>query len=595
MRTPDDIVALYHERLSKLGADHARMREVTEVYNNDVVLPLPELASNEQAAVANLTQQGLDQFARRVSSVLPTLDMPALDPGNKQSIRLSEDRKQIVHGLWEKSHLRRVESRRARWLLGYGQAPVVIRPDPSTECPVWDPVDPMHVYPSHLHLDAMTPADCIVHHKRDYGWLATNYPEALNLIKKQSGVKQGQEFECLEYIDSEQVTWVLLGHTDSQEMSYSSAGGADHAHMVTYPNRSGMCWVVLPQRITLDRNAGHFDSILGMYKTEAALMALEIIATRKAIYPTPWLVNPSNGAQPRVIQLPDAQTGEPGVITNGQIVHTPLDPSLRASTVRNDLQYAARQTAGLPSEFGGMSPTNVRTARRGSQVMGAAVDFTISDAQDLFAEALHEETKRAIAIDKGYFDVTKKFYVSTKGVRGMVEYKPSDTFEENAQFVVSYPVSGYDISDLVINGGQRVAQRTLSRRGFMKIDPMVDDDAAMENEVRLEATEDSFFEAFRQMAAAPDSPWQAEHIADFAARLARGEKWYEAVDEINQQLKEQQAAGAPAGSPETQPGLSVPGAPGAEVPAIGEPTPSLGNMAQMLSQIGVTDQALRHR
>jgi len=594
MRSVEDIVTLYRERLSDMGAEFDRMRSVVDVYNGDVVLPLPELSRNEQAAVANLTQQGLDQFARRISSVLPSMQHPPLKPGIKQSEEKAGKRKQIIHGYWEKSHLKKVTGRRARWLLGYGKAPVVVRPDPTHSCPVWDPVDPFNVYPSHLHLDSFTPADCIVRHRRDYRWLADNYPDALLVIRKNQGAaKNNDEFECLEYIDAEEVVWVLLGQADSDQ-NFAASTGAEHCELTRTPNRAGMCWVVIPSRVTLDRSAGHFDAILGMYKTEAALMALEVIATRKAIYPTPWLVNSQNGAIPHVVQLPDAQTGEPGVITNGQLVHTPLDPSLRGSTVRNDLQYAQRQTAGLPAEFGGMSPTNVRTARRGTQVMGAAVDFTIADAQDMFAEALHDENLRAIEIDKAYFDYNKTFYVSTKGVRGSINYRPSEVFEAGAQHVVDFPVTGYDISDLVINGGQRIAQRTMSRRGFMKVDPMVDDDEAMENEIRLEATEDAFFAAFQEQAASPDAPWQAAQVAEFAMRLAKGEKWYEAVDDINKKLQEAQALGAEPGTPEAQPGLAPEGAPGG-IPAVGEPSPSLGNMAQMLSQIGVTDQAIRMR
>lgn len=593
MRSAEDIASLYHQRLERLGPDFARMRDVQETYNNDVVLPLPELSRNEQAAVANLTQQGLDAFARRISSVLPTINYPPVRGGKEPEDRAAK-RRQINYGWWEHSKIKKVTARRARWLLAYAAAPVIVRPDPVIQCPRWDPHNPMDVFPSRVHLDCFTPHDVIVRHKRNYHWLAENYPGALASVHKdRDAAKKDAAFEVLEYIDPEEVVFVLCGH--EYKDSYSNfEHGATAMEMTRKPNRAGLCWAVIPSRVTLDRPTGHFDSILGMYKTQAALMALEIIATRKAIYPTPWLVNPSNGAQPHIIQNPDPQTGEPGVITNGTLIWQQIDPSFKSNQIRQDLEIAQRQTAGLPVELGGMSQENVRTGRRGSQIMGAAIDFTLAEAQDAFAEALHDENLRAIAIDKGYFDTSKQFYVSTKGARGLVNYTPSEVFETD-QHIVEYPITGGDASDHVINGGQRIAQGSLSKRSFMELDPYVTDVDEEEQRIRFEGVEQSFFVALQTETSQLEGPWQTPDLARLAEKMFRkGMVWYEAVAELQEEKQAEQAQGAPPGSPETMPGLAMPGQ-GAEIPAVGETGPSMGNMASLLSQLGVTDQAMRMR
>lgn len=592
-RSAEDIAALYRQRLERLGPDFARMSDVQEAYNNDIVLPLPELSRHEQAAVANLTQQGLDAFGRRISSVLPTINYPPVRGGKEPEERAAK-RRQINYGWWEYSRIKKVNARRARWLLAYAAAPVIVRPDPELQCARWDPHNPMDVFPSRVHLDCYTPHDVIVRHKRNYSWLAANYPEALIAVHKDpNAAKQDAVFEVLEYIDAEEVVFVLCGH--EYKDSYSNfEHGAQAMDMTRLPNRAGICWAVIPTRVSLDRPTGHFDSILGMYKTEAALMALEIIATRKAIYPTPWLVNPNNGAQPHIIQTPDPQTGEPGVITNGTLIWQQIDPTFKGAQIRQDLQLAQRQTAGLPPELGGVSQENVRTGRRGSQIMGAAMDFTLAEAQDAFAEALHDENIRAIAVDKGYFDTKKEFYVSTKGARGLVTYKPSEVFETD-QHIVEYPITGGDAADHVINGGQRIAQGSLSKRSFMELDPYVSDVDEEEQRIRFEGVEQGFFVALQTETSELGGPWQTPDLARLAKKMfSEGLVWYEAVSELQAEKQEEQAQGAPAGSPETMPGLAMPGQ-GAEIPSVPETGPSMGNMTSLLSQLGVTDQAMRMR
>jgi hypothetical protein len=571
------------------------MHRVSRVYGGNAELPLAELGyQGEQAAVPNLVEQGTDQMARRVASVLPNIICPPLRPGIKISEERADQRRYIHWGWWEKTKIKKLLATRARWFITYCAGPAVVRPDPVSKMPKWDLVNPFDVYPARMHIGSYTPNDCIIRHRRDYQWLVDHYPAQAMQVHKKRDCGPDDAFDVLEYIDAEEVSFVLLGHDEREQWGSTPDPETMAVELTKYPNRAGVCWVVVPERPGLDAPKGHFDGIIGMYEMQAALMALEVIAVRNAVIPDVWLENPNNQAQPRIIQHPDKETDTPGIVTNGRITKIDMDPSFRSVNTMDRLEFAQRQTAGLPQELGGSSQTNVRTGRRGAQIMSASIDFTIAEAQDAFAEALHEENERAIAIDKSYFNHSKTIYISVKGQRGKVDYLPSEVFEDKAEHVVQYPIAGTDLADLVINGGQRVGMGTMSKRSFMEIDPLVDDVDTEENRVRLEGAEQAFFMAFQTQMADPMAPWQPEQVADFARRLAKGEKWYEAVAAINQELKERQAQGAEAATVEAQPGLAATGAPGG-IPAIPESGPSMQNLTALLGQLGTADMALAAR
>lgn len=570
------------------------MREVRDTYNGDVVIPLPEISKHEQATVANLTQQGLDQIARRVASVIPNLTFPPLRPGKQASEDRADTRRKVTYGWWEQNSMRKVLARRSRFFLGYASAPVLIRPDMRLGGPRWEPVSPLDSFPAHTRLDGSEPEDIIVRERRSLRWLRNNYPEAALKVHKKENCGPDELFDVLWYVDPEEVVFCVLGHRKQHEWSEDPHPETMAVDLTRMPNRAEMCWAVNPQRITLDRPLSHFDGILGMYQTQAALTAMEIIAARKTIFPDTWLVNANTGAQPHIVQEPDYESGTPGIVVNGIIDRQQIPPNFSASQIADRLEYAQRMTAGLPAELGGMSSSNIRTGVRGSQVLAASIDFTIAEAQDAFAESLHAENVRAIAIDKAYFDTKKSFYVSTKGNRGLVDYKPSETFETD-QHVVEYPIAGTDLSDLVINGGQRVGMGTMSKKSFMDIDPLVSDADAEEQRIKFEQMEQAFFAAVQSEAAMPEGPWQAPDLARLAKKMfAEGLSWYDAVAELQKEKQEEQAQGALPGSPEAMPGLAMPGQ-GAEVPTIGEPTESMSNLTQMLNQLGSADTAIAMR
>lgn len=595
MKAPQEILALYRQRMEGMGQLFSAMREIRDVYNGDVVLPVSErLDQDEKAAVANLAQQGLDQMGRRVASVLPNLTFPALRPGIQVSETKARNRKAVMAGWWHDTHLKRKMGRRARHWLGYASSPALIVPADGR--PDWQVCSPLDVLPAPARSDEITPTDVIVATKHTHRWLRDNYPiQALMVhVSGPDEPSDDMEFTVLRYNDAEEDVLVVCGHDPSPYDRMEPTPGSDAVLLERAPNRAEVCWAVVPGRITLDRPIGHFDGLIGMYQTQAMLMAMEVIATKRAIWPREWIVASSTDV-PQIIQTPDPEAGIPGVMRGGVLDRQQLDPSFRADQVMDRLEYAQRMTAALPAELGGMASSNIRTGRRGSQVLQASIDFTIAEAQEVFDEATYEEDCRAIKIDRAYFRAPKRYYISARGHKGMIEYTSTELWETEAHSV-DYPLAGADMANLVLEGGQRLGMGTLSKRSFMELDPAIEDAEMEMDRLRAEGLDDAFFASVQTMAADPMGPWQPIHLARLKTMIIAEEiPWEEAVAKLQEEIQKEQATPVEPGAPEAMPGLSMPGE-GVEAPTtIPEGEPSMQNLTSLLSQLGVAQMAMRSR
>src|ERR1043165_5742340 len=123
MRSTEEIVALFGQRKARLGSTLAQMEQVRSLYNADLSVPLPELDSNEQAAVANLLKQGIDGTAQRINSTLPDVFFPPTKPGQKTSEANAETARRAVLGWWYRNDMQSLLAKRARHFLGYGATP----------------------------------------------------------------------------------------------------------------------------------------------------------------------------------------------------------------------------------------------------------------------------------------------------------------------------------------------------------------------------------------------------------------------------------------------------------------------------------------
>ena len=583
MKTVEEIVALYKDRVETQGPVLRQMREVRQLANGDVVVPLNELDRNTKSSVANLLVQGLDQMSMRVASTMPSPYFPALREGQDRSMKLARDRKRAMLSTWDQNRMNMKMRMRARHLLAYSNSPVYLKPNFDKRIPEWQLRNPLDTFAApRIDADNPVPDNVIFTYHRPYRWLMQNYGQMLNGILRVANPQPDTLFTILEYVCAEEIVTIVMGsekHFDP--LTGQTFPGATAVELSRVINRTGMPLVVMPQRITLDKPRGQFDGLLGMYYTRARLQALTEIAIERGIFPDEYLVS-RPGENPEIIQIADGKTGQLGVVKGGDIQQLQTNPGYKTDVALDRLERQERLEGAIPAEFGGESGTNIRTGRRGESVLSATVDFRVQESQDLFAASLVEEDKIAIAIEKTYWgNASKSFFIPGTG-GGMKDYTPNKMWETDFHYV-SYSASGADVNSLVITLGQRLGAGLISKESAREADPMVSDPELERDRIVAEAIESALLQSVQAQAADPNGPYQPDDLAFIAEQVSSNKMTLaQAIQAAQKRAQERQATPAPQGAPETMPGLSPAGV-GMEQPM---EAPAPGGIEGLLAQLG---------
>jgi hypothetical protein len=577
MITAQEVVELYKLRVKSQGPVLQQMRAIKELANGEIIIPLNELDMNAKTSVANLLTLGLDQMSMRVSSTMPTPYFPPLREGQERAKNLARDRKRAILAMWDSNRMEGKMRRRARYLLAYSNAPVVLKPDFKTMIPKWHVRNPLDTFASPMDdLDDPVPNNVIFAYGKSYKWIVDNYGYVIP--GDQGGVNSyDDKMTILEYVCAEEILLVLT----AQETEFGKHQGMPAVELARIPNRTGRPLAVIPQRISLDKPRGQFDGVLGMYYTRARLQALTEIAIERGIFPDEYLIA-RPGENPQVIQVADGKMGQLGVVKGGDIQQLQTNPGYKTDVALDRLERQERLEGAIPAEFGGESGSNIRTGRRGENILSATVDFRVQEAQSAFAQSLLEENKIAIAIEKAYFGTQpKSFYLSGR-TGGKIDYIPNKLWESDYH-TVAYSASGSDVNALIVGLGQRLGTGLISKESARESDPLISDPDLEHDRIVSESMEAALLSSIQTQAADPQGPYQPADLA-YLTRLVMVDNatLYDAVERTNTRAQERQAAVAPPQAPEAQPGLAMPGM-GAEMPTAPAGPPS---MESLLSQLG---------
>jgi hypothetical protein len=618
MRSIEDIALLYHYRRLNRATWISQAEKVRDAYNGDIAIPLPELANaEEKAAVPNLVAQGLDQTAMRVASVPPDIFYHPERPGFKKYIEAARQRRAVNLGWWQDNGMSLKLRRRARWLLGYGCTPVILRPSARTQIPTWHLRNPLASFPAPSDdPDDITPSDCLFAFMRTAEWAARMYPDSYSLLRRPKSTRADDYLTILEYADADQYTTLILSPRwqpniptvidatrpyppDTPAITTRGSreqflGSDNVVQLENVPNLSKVCPVVCPGRITLDRDAGQYDGIVGMYQTMAMMFAMEVRAVAKGIWPNTWVVARPNESA-KIVRQADGRKGIIGKIEGGDILIPNEAPTYLAPSTIDRLEAYQRSTAGIPADYGGESATNVRTGRRGQDILQATVSYPIQEAQELLARSLEAENRRAVAIDRAYFgNVPKSYYISWRGATGSVSYTPRALWNSDVH-TVRYSFPGMDLGNQTIITGQKMGLGAMSKRTGMTLDPQIEDVEAELDQITAEALDAALLNSIQQGAATGTIPPDAVGRIEELVATNRLSLW-EAVSKVHQEMQQNQAPAVnpvDPNSPEAQPGLAQPGA-GAEAgTAIPPPSPDLAALGSALGALYPSTAAIR--
>ncbi len=604
----EEIVSLYNERVKRSGAPQQVMREVASLYDGDIIVPLPEIQEDERPAIANIAKQGIDQTAQRIASVFPetaTFPMSA----SRAELERARDRKRAFYGFHEQAKTQRKLRYAARYLIGYAQAPIRIRPDFAGERPWLDVRSPLGTYanPSGDPTE-IVPSDCIFATRQTLGWLKHRHPDKYVLLEKKKTDDASTPIDVIEYLDANEIVLLVsrrIGEQGSMFKEFNEALAEEHLHLAgehvelsRVPNRTGKPLVAIPGQISLSQQKSNFSQIVGMYQRASALDALAYLATRNAVLGETWLIaNPSE--TPEILHPANPGEGEAGVVKGGTLQHRNVPVQFQERTAVSDLERAQRLTAGLPSELGGEAATNVRTGRRGDQLLSAVLDFPMAEAHEILQETIEWANDAMACVDYEYFPRSKKsFFVAFQGEKGKLDYEPGKLWRSPDGGLatgskVSYFAAGLDANDRIISLGQRKGMGTMSDRTLMRHDPLVDDVEGELALIRGDQIDQVVLARAQELLANPQSMFSMKDMTALKRKVRDGLPIDEAMDDVmtaieqrQQEQAQQQAAQQNAlAAPNALAGAGAPGAPTPEAeipPGIAPPPQDLQNLNSLL-------------
>ncbi len=614
MIEPEEIVSLYRERRTKRQPMMEKRIKVLEQYNGETVVPMPELDQSSKPAVANLLGLGLDQFSQRIGSVLPNVTYPSLRPGFKDWDEKARLSRQANLGWWKMNKVDTLAYKRARYLLAFSGAPVTIHPvsakkSDGRKMPHWRIRSPLNCFPAETDELDCEPEDYIAAHEYPLWWLEQNYPaETANLYKgRQSQVNRDMRFEVLEYNDGDETVLVACGATKDERgqtnwTTDTESGSASMVLLKRIPNRMGLCNMVWPGRIVLDKPIGHFDGMLHLYTSQARMAAYEELSIWRSIFGEQWVMShPNAPTKPRIVRDADGKQGVIGIVENGVIQSMTIQPGAQVPTAIDRLERAARLAGGIPAEFGGEAASNIRTGRRGDQVMGDTVDMPLQEYQQIFASSYDAENLRAVRTMKSFYGKTVSMYILPRdGKIPSVPGNPQTYIPDNV-FVSDYSEATYaflgaDSSSIPVEIGQRVGTTEMSLQTAREKDPVIDDPELEYVRVTSEGLDKAILGGVEQLLAGGQVDPMVAVRMDIALRKSPTSRLADIYEQVHKEMQAEQAAqvppGAPAGGggesppPAAMPGASVPPG-GAQPMALNPPAgPGVANLADLVSKMG---------
>lgn len=578
-----DILDLYEQRKMDRADALRRKKLARDVYENKLKVNLSELDRLEMPAVANLMSQGVDAIGQRIASVLPSNIFPVMKEGIKRSIQEAQDRKAVIDYWFEEDRIDLIISRSARWYATYAASYTMVKPNQTKQCPQRYLRDPLTSFPDNCSMVG-DPAcgDCIFSYERPWAWLARNYPAAKSQLARAKNTPQNERFTIVEWVDDTE--WVMLACGKPQpQPQLQQSGFLPIMRLEQVYHRAGQCPVSAAGRITLDAEVGQFDGMIGMYWQQAMLMALEVIAVKKGIFPDTWWIG-RQGMTPKILRDADGLRGITGLAQDADPYTSNEQPGYKTDTTMDRLERAQRLDARIPAEFGGESGSNIRTGRRGDAVLAAVVDFPVQEAQRVFSRSLQHENLIGIELDKAWWgNKTKTIWMGTRPTT----YTPNALWTETYHRV-SYSHAGADANTLALGVLQRVGAGTMADITAMELDPLVADAQHEKSRVDIMGLEKALLASIQNLASQGTIP--PGDLARIIQLRTNDTPLADAIAAAQKEAQARQATPAPPESPATQPGLAPPGA-GAEQPSI--PTAPQGgqNLAGLLRNLAAGSRA----
>lgn len=569
------------------------MMSIRDRYNADIAIPLEDVKGNPvlESPVPAIIAETIDGMAMQAASTKPMIAVPALDFGDPNSRERASRRRRAYQGVWHKAQLNLLMRRLYRHMTGYGVAAIMVQPDYKNGLPTIRVRDPLSAYPDQQSPEEIrNPIDVGFVIGRSPSWIRHFYPEATTFVNESRGEDM---WDMLEWVDQNNIMIGILG---PREGRWPNQNRGEGMLLRQYPNLAGMVPAVVPQRVTMDKIAGQVSKITGMTDLMGRIMALEVIAAERAVFPDRYVIARQN--QRPVIaggRWRDGREGDTNLLENveavGQLVGT-VGPSTNMTL--SYLERAARMSGGAPGIFGGELTGAIRSGQTIMQAGAYSVDPRIQEMQESMQYVLECMNRAIYGCFKGYWPSKKyTFFSGQPGDFDHVEFTVSGDLENDEQSVY-YPFPGADANAITVAVGQALGSGILSRRSGMAKHPFVDDPEFEQDQQTRESLVDALKAAITQ--GVVGGSLAEVDVARMIELTDQGKDFPEAVQIAHKEAQVRQASqaptpapgtAAPGAAPESMPGLTG-GAAGAEMqppPTVQPPPQGAQNMREVLNAI----------
>jgi len=602
-RTWPEIADIMIQRRRADGALVRRMIEVRDRYNADITVPIPDAVGSPDLPplTPQIIHDGVEHTALRAATVTPIIECPPASRASRAQ-KNADLRRKALYGRWHENQLTLKLRRAYRQLVAYGTFAATVLPDYRSNCARVVLRDPLSTYPELRDPDDIrTPLNVGFVYGRSPDWLRANVPsEAVHRIL--GAFPTEQLWDVVEWIDEYDIVLGILGPREQilqgTQHDMTAMGMEIHREPNLCGREYGFVPAIVPRRVTLDRIAGQLEAIIPITDWQSRLMALEVIAAERAVFPDMAIFSDNAmAAQLGDNTWKDGRTGEINFITNAKDVRLlGSSPGQATNELMDRLERGARHSGGVNAAFGGEMNGSIRSGRTIDALGAMSIDPRIQELQEIMAFSLSELNRAIISIEKHYFpDQPMSVFSGWAGQDGIVNYTPSEVFDSDAN-VVFYAFPGTDITQTTVGFSQMVGGGLMSKRSARRKHPYIDDAASEERDILLEQLDAAIVASAQQQIASGQLP--LIDIVEIRKQVSSGGQLTDAILAADQKARERQAAETPpappgmAVPPEMTPGLAAPGQGAEALTAPPQPAPSIApveggidNLSQMINAL----------
>jgi hypothetical protein len=243
-------------------------------------------------------------------------------------------------------------------------------------------------------------------------------------------------WDVVEWVDCEQTIYGLLGPTITTSYADPAVnenwrGGPQMQLGPSYPNKAGICPAIVPVNLSLGGIMSRLGAMLGNVDLQARLMALNIMAQEKAIFPDTYAIG-RQGMMPQIVGGRNGRTAARRDVNLLMDVETVgvlrSQPDQGTNVMIDRFERNFRVSNGLVPQTGGETYGALRTGRGIDALTSIALDPRIQELHEIEEEWIPVMNQAIFAAYKAWWG-SKSYSLNSgyPGDTGLVEFTPTPT------------------------------------------------------------------------------------------------------------------------------------------------------------------------